>query len=219
MLQAPVFAFRRGRGVLDGRSPFAVTMPLARELWGEADVVLGIGTRLFYGFQQWGVDDKLAIIRVDADPEEPDRFRKAAVALIGDAAPILRRLIDALDGHTRASRHDEMVERQAKWRKRMEKLAPQIGFLDAIRDELGEDGVLVEEVTQMGFAARLALSGLQAAHLHLARLPGQPRLGLRHRARRAGRAPRRAGGRDLRRRRLHVHRHRDGDRRCITASR
>ncbi len=91
----------------------------AHELWGEADVVLGIGTRLFYGFQQWGVDDKLSIIRVDADPEEPDRFRKATVALVGDAAPILRRLIAALDGHKRASRHDEMVERQAKWRKRM----------------------------------------------------------------------------------------------------
>jgi acetolactate synthase I/II/III large subunit len=155
ILQAPVFSFRRGRGALDGRSPFAVTMPLGRELWGEADVVLGIGTRLFYGFHQWGVDDKLAIIRVDADPEEPDRFRKADVALVGDAAPILRRLVAALDGHKRASRHDEMVERQAKWRKRMEKLSPQIGFLEAIRDELGDDGVLVEEVTQMGFAARL----------------------------------------------------------------
>jgi len=155
LLQAPVFSFRRGRGVLDGRSPFAVTLPLGRELWGEADVVLGIGTRLFYGFHQWGVDDKLSIIRVDADPEEPDRVRKAAVALIGDAAPILRRLLAAFDGHKRASRHEEMVERQATWRKRMEKLAPQIGFLEAIRDELGEDGVLVEEVTQMGFAARL----------------------------------------------------------------
>ena len=150
-----MFAFRRGRGVLDGRSPFAVTMPLAHELWGEADVVLGIGTRLFYGFQQWGVDDKLAIVRVDADPEEPDRVRKAAVALIGDAAPILRRLVAALDGHKRASRHDEMVERQAKWRKRMEKLAPQIGYLDAIRDALGEDGILVEDITQMAFAARV----------------------------------------------------------------
>ncbi len=155
LLQAPVFAHRRGRGALDGRSPFAVTLPLARELWGEADVILGIGTRLYNGFQHWGVDEKLAVIRVDADPEEPDRFRKAEVALVGDAAPILRRLIAALDGHHRASRHDEMVERQAKWRKRVEKLSPQIEFLDAIRDALGADGVLVDEVTQMGFAARL----------------------------------------------------------------
>jgi acetolactate synthase-1/2/3 large subunit len=155
ILQAPVFAHRRGRGVLDGRSPFAVTLPLGRELWGEADVVLGIGTRLFYGFHQWGVDDDLAVIRVDADPEEPARFRKPAVALVGDAAPILRRLIAALGGHSRPSRRDELLERQAQWRERMGKLAPQIGFLEAIRAELGEDGILVDEVTQLGFAGRL----------------------------------------------------------------
>jgi acetolactate synthase-1/2/3 large subunit len=152
-----VLAYRRGRGVLDGRSPFSVTLPLGRELWGEADVVLGIGTRLFYGFQQWGIDDKFSIIRVDADPEEPDRFRKADVALIGDATPILRRLVAALAGHNRASRHDEMIERHARWRKRFEdKLAPQIGFLQVIRDALGEDGILVEDITQMAFAARVA---------------------------------------------------------------
>ncbi len=36
------------------------------------------------------------------------------------------------------------------------KLAPQRGFLDAIRAELPEDGIFVDEVTQMGFVARLA---------------------------------------------------------------
>jgi acetolactate synthase-1/2/3 large subunit len=48
-----------------------------------------------------------------------------------------------------------MVARQGRMRARLAKLAPQIGFLDAIRAELGEDGILVDEVTQMGFAARL----------------------------------------------------------------
>src|SRR5262249_59011156 len=55
VLQAPVLAFRRGRGVLDSRNPFSVTLPLGHELWREAEVVLGIGTRLFFGFQHWGV--------------------------------------------------------------------------------------------------------------------------------------------------------------------
>ena len=41
LLQAPVLAYRRGRGVLDGRDPFSVTLPLGRDLWGEADAVLG----------------------------------------------------------------------------------------------------------------------------------------------------------------------------------
>jgi acetolactate synthase-1/2/3 large subunit len=134
-----------------------VTLPLGRELWGEADVVLAVGTRLFNAFTQWGIDQELAIIRVDADPEEPERFAPPAVALVGDAAPILRALIDALSRHDPPSRRAEMEERQGKMRSRLGKLAPQIGFLEAIRAELPEDGIFVDEVTQIGFAARLLL--------------------------------------------------------------
>jgi acetolactate synthase I/II/III large subunit len=155
LLQAPVLAYRRGRGVLDGRDPFSVTLPLGRELWGEADVVLAVGTRLFYGFTHWGTDKELAIIRVDADPDEPERVEKPANALIGDAKPILRGLVNALSGHQRPSRRAEIEERQAKMRARLGKLAPQIGFLEAIRAELPENGIFVDEVTQVGFAARL----------------------------------------------------------------
>jgi acetolactate synthase-1/2/3 large subunit len=36
------------------------------------------------------------------------------------------------------------------------KLAPQLAFLEAIRAELPEDGIFVDEVTQIGFAARIA---------------------------------------------------------------
>src|SRR5262249_41226443 len=71
MLQAPVHGYRRGRGVLDSRDPLSVTMPLGHELWREADVVLAIGTRLHLPQTTWGVDDDLAIIRIDANPEEP----------------------------------------------------------------------------------------------------------------------------------------------------
>lgn len=158
LLQAPVLGYRRGRGILDSRNPFSVTLPLGRELWGEADAVLAVGTRLLNPMTQWGMDKDLQIVRVDADPEEPARLHKPKVALIGDAAPILRTLIDALAKYDarRLSRGDEMRQRQIKWRQRFEKLAPQLAFLDAIRSELPEDGIYVDEVTQMGFAARLA---------------------------------------------------------------
>jgi acetolactate synthase-1/2/3 large subunit len=158
MLQAPVLAYRRGRGVLDGRSPFSVTLPLGRELWGEADAVLGVGTRLLNPMTQWGVDRDLQIVRVDADREEPARYRKPKVALIGDAAPVLQRLIDALakTNARRPSRRDEMQLRQAKLRQRLGKIGPQLAFVDVIRAELPEDGIYVDEVTQVGFAARLA---------------------------------------------------------------
>jgi acetolactate synthase-1/2/3 large subunit len=158
MLQAPVMSYRRGRGVLDDRDPFSVNLPLGRELWREADAVLGIGTHMLYTLTHWGVDRDLQIVRVDADPAEPARVHKPKVALIGDAGPILRRLIDALarSNPRRAARRDEMLERQAKMRARLAKLAPQLAFLAAIRAELPEDGIFVDEVTQVGFAARLA---------------------------------------------------------------
>jgi acetolactate synthase-1/2/3 large subunit len=158
VLQAPVLGYRRGRGVLDSRDPFSVTLPLGRELWGEADAVLAVGTRLLYPLTQWGVDRDLQVVHVNADPAEPARLHKPKVALTGDAAPVLRHLIDALAKHNvrRASRRDEMQQRQAKLRERLAKLAPQLAFLDAIRAELPEDGIYVDEVTQIGFAARLA---------------------------------------------------------------
>jgi acetolactate synthase-1/2/3 large subunit len=159
MLQAPVLGYRRGRGVLDSRDPLSVTFPLGHELWAEADVVIGVGSRMHFQLTTWGVDDELSVIRVTADPEEPARFKNPAVALIGDAKPILSRLLDVLPAHNakRPSRRDDMEGRQAKVRARLAKLGPQIAFLEAIRAELPEDGIFVDEVTQVGFAARLAL--------------------------------------------------------------
>jgi acetolactate synthase I/II/III large subunit len=158
MLQAPVLGYRRGRGVLDSRDPLSVTLPLGRDLWGEADVVLAVGARLLTALREWGFDRNLAIVRVDADPKEHYRQHRPAVALTGDAKPILQHLLAELPKHNakRPSREDEMQERQAAWRKRLEKLAPQLAFLEAIRAELPEDGLFVDEVTQIGFAARLA---------------------------------------------------------------
>jgi acetolactate synthase-1/2/3 large subunit len=159
MLQAPVLGYRRGRGVLDSRDPLSVTLPLGRELWGEADVVLAVGTRLLMQFQQWGKQRDLAVIRIDADAREHGRLHNPTVALTGDAKPILQALAAELPAHNikRPSRLAEMQGRQATWRKRMEeRIGPQLAFLDAIRAELPEDGIFVDEVTQIGFAARLA---------------------------------------------------------------
>jgi acetolactate synthase-1/2/3 large subunit len=158
LLQAPVVSYRRGRGVLDDRDPLAANLPLGHELWAEADVVLAVGTHLHSPLQYWGIDADLAIVRVDADPDEPARFAKPAVALIGSAKPILRRLIDVLPAQNakRPSRAEDMRERHARMQKRLAKLEPQLSYLAAIRSELPEEGVFVDEVTQLGFASRLA---------------------------------------------------------------
>ena len=158
MLQAPVLSYRRGRGVMDDRDPLSVNLPLGHELWAEADAVLAVGTHLHMPLLQWGFDRDLAIVRVDADPDEPARIAKPKVALVGQAAPILQRLLDVLPANNarRPSRTDDMRERQARMRKRLAKLEPQLSYLAAIRAELPEDGIFIDEVTQVGFASRLA---------------------------------------------------------------
>jgi acetolactate synthase-1/2/3 large subunit len=127
-------------------------------LWAEADVVLAIGTHLHMPVLQWGIDRNLAIIRIDADPKELARTAKPKVALLGQAAPIVHRLLDVVPAHNvrRPSRTAEMRERHGRMRQRLAKLQPQLSYLAAIRAELPEDGIFVDEVTQLGFASRLA---------------------------------------------------------------
>ena len=158
-LQAPVMSYRRGRGVISDRDWLSVNLPLGRELWAEADVVLAVGTHLHAPLLHWGFDRDLAVVRVDADPAEPARVVTPAVALIGPAQPILRRLLDVLPAHNtrRASRSEEMQERRGRMRGRLAKLEPQLSYVAAIRAELPEDGIFVDEVTQVGFVSRLAL--------------------------------------------------------------
>ncbi len=158
-LDAPVMTGRMGQGVIDGRHPLSVTMPAGYRFWGEADVVLAVGTRLQPQQQAWGVDGDLKIIRVDADAAEIDRQYKPEIGIVGDAATVLAALAERIDRHNskRSGRADEVAETKAAANKPvLEKLAPQISYLEAIRKALPEDGILVDELTQMGYVARLA---------------------------------------------------------------
>ncbi|HEY1933309.1 MAG TPA: thiamine pyrophosphate-dependent enzyme [Acetobacteraceae bacterium] len=156
-LQAPVASFRRGRGVIPTTHPLAMSFPESHALWKNADAVLAIGTRLYWQQSVWGVDDGLPIVRLDIDPEEINRFRRPACALLGDAAVTLRALLAELPAFDHARQRDaELAPVRAAFADRLTRLEPQMSFLRAIRAALPEDGIYVEEVTQVGFASRLA---------------------------------------------------------------
>ncbi len=159
MLEAPVVSYRGGRGVVSTSHRLEVNWPVGHRLWAEADVVLGIGTRLHRPLADWGVDRSLQVVRVDIDPEEVGRFQRPAAALIGDAVPQLQALLERLPRHnrSRASRADELAGHRRWLAEKLAKLEPQMSILKAIRAALPEHGMLVDEVTQIGFAARLAL--------------------------------------------------------------
>jgi acetolactate synthase-1/2/3 large subunit len=159
MLDAPVMTGRMGQGVIDGRHRLSITAPAGYRFWGEADVVLAVGTRLQPQQQNWGLDDTLKIIRIDADSEELDRQRKPEIGIVGDATAVLKVLADRLARHngTRNGRAEQVAEIKAAANKKIhDLLAPQIAYLEAIRKALPDDGILVDELTQIGYAARFA---------------------------------------------------------------
>ena len=158
-LQAPVLSYRMGRGVLDDRHPLAITLPLGHRLWRDCDVVLAIGTRTHTTVGNWGADDKFKVIRVEIDPDDLETIREPDVALVGRAADVLPRLAAEVDlaAPKRPSRSEEMrALKDQVARELAAALDPQVRFLAAIRAAMGEDGILVEELTQVGYVARVA---------------------------------------------------------------
>jgi acetolactate synthase I/II/III large subunit len=156
-LQAPVSSFRRGRGVIPTSHALAASFTEGHAFWKNADAVLAIGTRLYWQQSVWGVDESLSVVRLDIDPEEINRFRRPTCALIGDAAVTLRALRLALTEFNHPRQRDaEFSPVRSAFAERLNRLEPQMSFLRAIRAALPADGIYVEEVTQVGFASRLA---------------------------------------------------------------
>jgi acetolactate synthase-1/2/3 large subunit len=156
-LGAPVVAYRTGRGVMDSRSPQAFVLPAARVLWPRADVVLALGTTLRVPLQTWERVPDQRYLRIDVDPETHAVLREptlAVTARLEDALPVL---LDALAASRPRSlwQAADFAAAQGQWQDRVSVLEPQIQYLRVIREALGEHGVFIDELTQVGFASRL----------------------------------------------------------------
>ncbi|HUI18444.1 MAG TPA: thiamine pyrophosphate-dependent enzyme [Alphaproteobacteria bacterium] len=158
MLEAPVIANCLGRGILDDRHDLAHTALSGYALWPEADVVLAVGTRLHHPQTLWGLDEAIKIVRIDIDPAEIARFAKPAVGIVADANATLVALHGALQrqNRKRTRQRDELAALKKRLAADCARLSPQVEYLAAIRAELPEDGILVDDLTQVGYVARLA---------------------------------------------------------------
>lgn len=158
MLQAPVVGYRTGRGVLDYRHPLGHNLHGSHELWKTADVVLAIGSNMRIPIQSWGTDDDLTIIRIDVDPTTHNTFTTPKIAITARAEDALPYLVDRTAAHNRKreDRSEEMTAIKSGWEQKTAYLEPQKSYLKVIREALGEDGVFVDDLTQVGFAARMA---------------------------------------------------------------
>lgn len=167
MLQAPVVSFWHARGIIDDRHFLSQCYPAGHRLWGEADAVLAVGTRLKFPLMYWGCDDGLPIIRVDIDPVEIHRIASPTVGIMADARMALSELIPAVSrvNISRPSRANELQNLKSRLRSEMEEtIGPLLAILDVIRRELPEDGFLVDEITQVGYASWYAFPCYSARH-------------------------------------------------------
>lgn len=155
-LQAPVLAKRKGKGVIPEDHYLSQNLPAGHGLWGAADAVLAVGTRLKMPLTMWGRDEDLKLIRVDIDPVELTRICMPDIGIVGDAKTFLAALRDELErtGGKVASRRGELETLKAAVGAELRsKIAPQMAYLDTIRAALPRDGYFVDEVTQVGFAS------------------------------------------------------------------
>ena len=155
MLQAPVMSFRTGSGVFDHRHELALRVSGGYHAWKTMDLVFGIGTRLHQLFD-WGHDTSLKIVHLDIDPTRPGRIRKVDAPIIADAKEGLRALLKRLpkDLGKRDNRKEEIAEYRGKGLKDTESLAPQRAWINEIRKAVPEDGIVVEELTQISYCSR-----------------------------------------------------------------
>jgi acetolactate synthase I/II/III large subunit len=157
LLGAPVVSFRMGRGILDDRHDLSHAIPGGHTLWKGADVVLAIGTRLQTA-SSWGTDVNMKIIRIEIDPAEMSVLAPSDIPILADAKVALQALLPLLGKPVAraAKRRAESRDVKTATAKALSFLEPQLSYLRAIRDVLPDDGVLVDEMTQVGYAARLA---------------------------------------------------------------
>jgi acetolactate synthase-1/2/3 large subunit len=152
LLEAPVVMSVDGRGALSDRDDLAHTGVTGQALIEQADLVLAVGTRFWQPARVWGT--RAHIVRIDADAEELTRHGTPAVGLEGDARLVLAQLLSELDGVApRPSRREELGRRKLAAAEQLSAFHPQAEFAAAIRRALPEDGITVNDLTQVTFFA------------------------------------------------------------------
>jgi acetolactate synthase-1/2/3 large subunit len=161
LLCAPVTAMRSGRGVVSEDHELGVSSVAGRHLYEDADVLLGIGSRMEMVSMRWQsmqvyaprLSGNAKTIRIDIDPSEMKRLIPD-VGVVADSAQACRMLVDKLGSKVNPDKHriEEIANAKSKARRAIESIQPQIAYLDIIRAVLPRDGLFVPEVSQVGFS-------------------------------------------------------------------
>lgn len=156
---APVATTIHGKGVITDSSPWAIgtvgnngERPGSNAFAAEADVVLFVGTRAnATDTNSWTVpvrSGETTVIQIDIDEERAGRNFPTATALVGDAATVLRQLVEVpveVDATAREKRRDAVAALTATWREHR----GDIGEERADLDRLAPDQLLPSDLVRI----------------------------------------------------------------------
>jgi acetolactate synthase I/II/III large subunit len=150
---APVVSFRGGRGIIDDRHPLGLTIPAGYRLWPETDLLVGFGTRLEVPTGRWGkMPAGIKMARIDIDPAEMPRL-KVDIGIVADSADAARALTKAVSPRSETERAAVIARAKADTLADIQRVQPQMRYLNAIREVLPEDGIICDEMTQAGYVS------------------------------------------------------------------
>ncbi|WGS01495.1 thiamine pyrophosphate-binding protein [Bradyrhizobium sp. ISRA443] len=157
MIDAPVVAFRSGRGIVSNAHELGLTMAAAYKLWPKTDLMIGIGTRLeLPTMSRWPYrPDGLKCVRIDIDPVEMRRW-PADAAVISDAKAGTADLVAAVRkaGYSKTSgRRAAIREATAAAEHEIQRIQPQMAYLKILREVLPANAIVTDELSQVGFAS------------------------------------------------------------------
>ena len=148
---APVVSYRMGKGVVDSRHPLSLNTVGGFELWDKTDLLIGIGTRMDTAIARWApAPAGLKTARIDIDPIEHRRLT-VDVPIVADAADGARALAALVKGRDDPARRAAVAAAKAAALAAIEKAEPQYSFMKVLREVLPDDGIVVDEVTQLGY--------------------------------------------------------------------
>ena len=186
LLQAPVTAHRSGRGIVSDDSPYGLRSVAAHEYWKDADLLIGIGSRLELQHFRWRYLPRgVKVVRIDIDPTEmvrleagrgPGHRRDARNAGPGGGARASRR-------STRLARGGARADQGARRRRHPARAAtdglPRCDSPRAAPRRLFRGRDLASRIHR-----EFRIPGVRSAAICHGRLSGQSRLRIQHRARR-----------------------------------
>ena len=156
MIDAPVVAFRSGRGIVSNAHELGLTMAAAYQLWPQTDVIIGIGTRMELPAWRWPYrPDGQKSIRIDIDPAEMRRFA-ADINVTADAQAGTQALLAAVSkaGYAKTkTRRQTIRDASARALKDIQVIQPQMDYLNILREVLPAHAIVTDELSQVGFAS------------------------------------------------------------------